>query len=210
MALITKGGTSQIRPNFNESELQSGSWRNGFTDAVDSFELSDNTLDALQFLRDHYGVAMGVNSTYRSDLHNASLTGSASLSFHKLKKAIVRATDFHFIGAHIKGSKAHLADIDYYHQINNKKGVVYDTLVNTYKIKGLGLYDNFNHIDSRVQSGVNFWDNSTKKKSYIEAITSTIQNNEDGVLDWKNSIITTGVIILIIIAALIWWFKYKK
>lgn len=208
MALITKGGTAQIRTNFNESELQSGSWNGIYTDAPDSFELSDISLDGLQAIRTHYGIEVFVNSTGRSPYHNTAVGGSKG-SFHlfDILDLDVEAIDWRFKDQNIEGSAGYNASIDYYTQVKNKKGILYEKLVSI-GIKGFGLYDSFNHIDSRTYLA--HWDNSTKKKSYIEAITSTYTNNEDGFLDWKKSITTTSIIVLIIIAVLIWWFKFRK
>jgi len=207
MALITKGGTKQIRTNFNEHELRSRSWEKGFLDAPESFELSDITLDGMQIIRNYYNVPMIPSSTLRSDLHNSLTPGASSGSFHKLKNGKVHAVDWEFEDQDIEGSEGYNASIDYYNQMKNKSGALYSQL-KAIGVNGIGLYDNFNHTDSRSYTA--FWDNSTKKKSYIEAITSTYSNNEDGYIDWSNSIITTSIIIVVLIVLLIWWFKFKK
>jgi len=210
MALITKGGTTQLTTNFKESEMQSGSWGKGFLDAAESFDLSDNTINALQIIRNHYNVAIFINSTGRSPQHNMAI-GGASKSKHLFSETSpnVLAIDWRFQDQNTAGSAGNIASIDYYSQVKNKTGVLYNQLVSA-GIKGFGLYDNFNHIDSRSQTSVSVWDNSTKKKSYTESLSSSFQNNEDGFLDWKKSIINTSIIVLLIIAVLIWWFKFKK
>lgn len=210
MALITKDGTRQIRTNINESELQSGSWNGLYTDAPDSFELSDITLDGVQLVREHYNVPVYFNSTGRSPQQNTAI-GGASKSKHlfSFEDSNVEAIDWRFKDQNTVGSAGNLASIDYYNQVKNQKGVLYDKLV-AKGIKGFGLYDNFNHTDSRNQTRVSLWDNSTKKKSYTESLTSSFQNNEDGVLDWQKSITVIVIIIILIAIGTLLYFKLKK
>ena len=97
-------------------------------------------IEAFQALRDFIGRPMIVNSGYRSPLYNRKVGGSP-----KSQHVLGRAIDFRINGMAIE---------DVYQAIR-KSG-----LLGT-KIKGLGLYNTFVHIDVRENPhsrGYSFWD----------------------------------------------------
>lgn len=174
MAIIKKGGTRQIRKNINESELQSGSWRRNFPDTQDEFELSDNTLDALQWIRSFTDSEVEIISTARSPLHNEDV-GSYPSSMHYWDGTkMIRAIDFII-------SDNSMFNV-FYWDIKNK-GVMYQTLRERFGVS-IGLYNGFFHIDDGQGAGVGknsqridehgkfgIWDTTSKKKRSTKVYT---------------------------------------
>jgi len=84
-------------------------------------------LDVLQSVRDHFGKPVKINSACRCDIHNLNVGGTSN-SQHRLGRA---------------------ADIDV--------SDISPTQVQAYLIAkypytfGIGVYDNFTHIDTRTQ-----------------------------------------------------------
>ena len=168
MATIRKGGTRQIRKNFNEKYLGSGSWLRGYTDAVIEFELSDNSLDGLQWLRDFLNTVINVNSTGRSPRHNDAVNSHDSSMHYMDGTQIIRAIDFTI-------PDKQLFNVLYW-DIKNK-GVIYQTLRKRFGLS-IGLYGTFFHIDDGQGAGVSskniytdtfgkfgLWDTTSKKKA---------------------------------------------
>lgn len=174
MAIIKRGGTRQIRPNFSEEELQSSSWRKGYKVPSDEFELSDNTLDALQWLRDFLNTEIDPNSTARSPEHNGKI-GSYPSSMHYWDGSkMIRAIDFHI-------DDVDMFNVLYWDIVN--KGKIYQTLRKRFGLS-IGLYNNFFHIDDGQGSGVGksskkmdehgnfgFWNKASKKKASTKVFT---------------------------------------
>lgn len=219
MATITRNGTSMVRDNFSEQELYSNSW-----DAPYSHFLSDNTLDALQAIRDWSGEPMRVTSTFRTPAHNASV-GGASNSQHLYGKAI----DAQWISNNAFWVEAFRNEM-------KCRGPLYEILQEI-GIRGIGFYDTFLHIDDRPTFAA--WDYSSEYDNYqldtaffmspeptecavfdptdpnainaeqgkkkrtwlrdlIEAFSS---NTEDGVAAFRNSLIYLWVTVIVIIAS---------
>ena len=156
MATINQNGTAQIRDNFTEQELKSGSW-----DAPESWELSDATLDALEYLRQWSGEPIVVTSTLRTPLHNASV-GASSSSQHLTGNAIdFKWTDpqvhDEMVGKLRQGIVCS-GEVD---------GIVWSTLYERLGGKGggFGWYETFLHIDDRGEEGDDtiMWDLSNNK-----------------------------------------------
>ena len=166
MATIRQTGTSQIRPNFNEQELKSGSWN-----APDEWLLSDSTLDVLQYLREWSGEPITVTSTLRTPEHNALLAAS-STSRHLTGNAI----DFQWSDPDVHDEMvgrmrdalrctdpeqgANPEDVFLWTNIYSAMGFDEDG-----KGGGIGWYETFIHIDDRGEDGDDavMWDNSNNK-----------------------------------------------
>lgn len=158
---IRKGGNRRLTTNFVESEFQSTSW-----DAPEVYDLSKNTVDALQFIRSYYGPIIPT-SIGRTPAHNSSI-GSDDSSMHLITDSRpVRAIDFKFVDpAHQEEFQNDVA----------AKGAMWNQLRSIYGLT-IGLYDNFTHIDDGGGAGVSqrslftdkhgtygFWDLRGKKK----------------------------------------------
>ncbi len=144
---------TSISKNFLQSEFYSGS-----PDAPDFHYLNDKIVPLAQYLRDYFDTPIKVNSTFRTKYHN-TLIGGSSNSQHLKGNAI----DLKFTkGSHI------LLEND----ILNK-GNLFKTLL-LMGLTGVGLYDNFIHLDFREEKGNQnfeefnyaFWDNRIKKKDF--------------------------------------------
>ncbi len=163
MATIRQNGTAQIRTNFTEQELRSGSWN-----APDEWLLSDATLDVLQYLREWSGEPITVTSTLRTPEHQALLGGSSTsrhISGNAIdfkwtdpevhKEMVSRMRDALRCGDLEQG--AHPADLFLWPTIYQLMGTLEDS-----KGGGIGWYETFVHIDDRGQDQDNavMWDNS--------------------------------------------------
>lgn len=155
--LLFKNQNRQIRPNFTEKELFSKS-----SDAPDSHFLNDRVVDAVQAVRDYFGVPVSINSSYRTFEHNRRVGGSPQ-SQHLRGFAL----DFTFSDKNtLERTKSELAA---------QRGELWNRI----RMKGVtavGIYDGFIHIDARERGGLQrggmgsyaFWDNrsgSDKKKA---------------------------------------------
>ena len=175
MATINQNGTAQIRDNFTEQELKSGSW-----DAPESWELSDATLDVLQYLRQWSGEPIVVTSTLRTPLHNASV-GASSTSQHLTGNAI----DFKWADPQVHDEmvgrlrQALMCQGDL-ENVNPADNSVWSTqyLLMGLKGGGFGWYGTFLHIDDRGGEGDDtiMWDLSNNK--YDEFNMDTQFNRE--------------------------------
>lgn len=228
MSIIKQGRNNQIRPNFSEGELQSTSWKRGYDDMPILFELSDRTLDALQQIRDYYGVPMIINSTGRSPRHNKAI-GGASKSQHlpryngSIEPTIgviptVTAVDWRFKDYDKPGTPGYEAHNDFYNQMKSPNWMHFPAIYNN-DINGVGLYDNFYHIDSRETRVSQPWDLSSKKKSESGEEVSNItylknnltNENEDGILGAEKTLKKIAIwTVLIVVLAIVGYFLYKK
>lgn len=160
---IEKNGTRQIRPNFSEGELYSGSW-----DAPDSHPLSNVTLDGAQAIRSFFDAPFQATSTWRSWAHNIALGSNPTTTQHATGGAIdLQPTQ----------------DRDLYLQAfyNDMacKGPLYQEL-KAIGIKGIGIYNTFIHIDdgsnpASPRGAMAFWDNSDGRFGQV-AITTAYMN----------------------------------
>ena len=135
---LRKGFNGYITKNFREDELFSKS-----PDAPERHKQSLDSIHALQIIREYFKCATQVNSTYRTPQHNED-EGGGKKSRHLISEAI----DFEFIGNNSKECHE-----QYQKDIENKEGVY--LLIKKF-IRGFGLYNGFNHIDSREKFA--FWD----------------------------------------------------
>lgn len=134
MILIQKDSENQLTANFKEKEFFSNSPDIGGT----AHKFDETVIHALQFIRTHYDVKIQVLSTYRTPKHNKDCGGKPS-SLHLFYRAI----DWKFYGTGAKEAmKQYQEDIE-------NRGEVFQTL-RKMGVRGIGLYKNFNHIDSRT------------------------------------------------------------
>ena len=149
MYLVRKGNTNKLTNNFTEKEV----YDVAFGDVGNEFEISDITLNAWQIVRDFFGVPIKLTSSYRTSEHDKS-KGRSGTGQHTKRTAI----DGSFIG-----SLSEETQLKFHAEIENK-GNLYKALKEV-GINGIGLYDNFIHLDSRDSPA--FWDERTwtKKKS---------------------------------------------
>jgi hypothetical protein len=149
---ICKDYNYQVFPHFNIHEFYSKS-----PDAPQCHELSDITMQAVNYIREYYGVPVVITSTYRTRYHELVLLGKKTTGQHFEGNAI----DFKIL------DKAAMED--YQRQVASASGEVF-THLRQMGIAGFGLYDNFNHIDSRPEGGSHidafgsyaYWDNRKK------------------------------------------------
>jgi len=153
---IHENDNNKVSNNFTEKEYYNASYG---TDGS-PFEFSDTTINGGQIIRDYFNVPMKVTSSYRTVKHELSKNRSGK-GYHTLKKA----SDYVFLDD----------DTLYkYHKEILERGNLYKKLRQA-GINGIGLYDNFLHIDSRESGNTidtnygsfAFWDNRTwsKKKT---------------------------------------------
>jgi len=216
MATIKKGGTRKIRTNFNESELQSGSWRGGYSDTQPSFELSDNTLDALQWVREFLDTIIKIRSTARSPQHNHNV-GSYPSSMHYWDGSkTIRAIDFTI-------PDEDLFNVLYW-DIRNK-GIIYKTFRERFGLS-IGMYNTFFHIDDGKGVGVSpssqhtdkygkfgLWDTTTEKKNLNESLYNSIQARKPKLFisTKTRKKIIVAVLIILVIALIFFMYKtFKK
>jgi hypothetical protein len=237
VATINQNGTAQIRDNFTEQELKSGSWN-----APDSWELSDATLDALQYLRQWSGEPIVVTSTLRTPVHNASV-GASSTSQHLTGNAI----DFKWADPQVHDEMVGRlrqgivcsGEVD---------GIVWSNLYERLGGKGggFGWYETFLHIDDRGEQGDDtiMWDLSNNKYDQfnmdtqfnrealtdvdycggapqegkkkpgllrvLESIFGGGKYSEDGALSFMDRLITYLMVLVLGITATIIYKKTKK
>lgn len=190
MATIRKGFDREITTNFREKEFYSTSWGKGYTDLPDMFDLSDTIINALQFLREEYGVPIYINSTLRSKKHNTAIKG-ASQSWHLGRYngtltpvngvvPMCHAVDWRFKDEDKEGSAGYKAKQDLYSRLASPDWKN-DVLIVSLGVNGVGLYDTFTHFDSRSGIPVK-WDMRSEKKNPITAVQEAFSGEqEDGI-----------------------------
>ena len=151
---ICKSDNYNIYAHFNIHEFYSKS-----PDAPDCHYLNDIVMEAVNYIREYYGVPVVITSTYRTKYHELVLLGKSHTGEHYEGNAL----DFKILDAD--------AMKDYQHQVETASGEVY-THLRQLGVRGFGLYDEFNHIDARSVGGSHtdafgsyaFWDNRKKKR----------------------------------------------
>jgi hypothetical protein len=191
--ILYRNGKRNITKNFTEKELFSKS-----PDAPDSHELNELVINALQIIRDYYNEPVIVNSTYRTEKHNASIGGAK--------------TSQHLIGTAIDGSFKNTATLEKFYAEIESEGELYK-LLRSAGVNGIGLYDNFFHIDVRPETKAAFWDNRKKKVFTSPTELVKIYNDpEDGSKDFETVKRNTAVVffIVVLIIAGFLYYKFKK
>jgi hypothetical protein len=154
--LIEQNNTSKVSNNFTQKEYYDAS----FGTTGKAFNLSDATIKGGQIIRDYFGVPMKVTASYRTRDWDIS-KGRSGIGQHTQRTA----SDYAFLDDDT---------LFKFHKEILERGELYQALRNA-GINGIGLYDNFLHIDSR-QTGSTpdanfgsfaFWDSRTwsKKKT---------------------------------------------
>jgi hypothetical protein len=150
--------------------------------------LSDNTVNALQRIRDEVGYALSVTSTLRMKDCNEK-EGGGETSKHLTGNAIdFQPTD----------PKNRSAFIKWWADVVFNKTAFYYELVNKFGLKGFGVYDTFAHIDDGQRGSVTTWDNRKigNKDGFITGIINSVKNTEE---DGYSDITKKDVAIVVLI-----------
>lgn len=126
-----KDGGKQLSSNFKVREF-------ACQDGTDTIFVAPELVSALQEIRDHFGKAVTINSSYRTEAHNKKV-GGAAYSQHKYGIAADIA---------VKGV-APLEVARYAHTLLGNRG-------------GVGLYKTFVHVD--VRAAKSRWDQRSGKQ----------------------------------------------
>lgn len=124
-----KHSNKQLSPHFNSNEFDCKCGGYCNTTYID-----DKLVDYLEQIRTHFNQPITITSGYRCERHNANVGGERG-SFHKEGG---RATDI---------------------QVKNTAPIEVAKYAESIGIKGIGLYSNFVHIDTRDYKY--FWKNSS-------------------------------------------------
>jgi len=221
MALIVRGESKQIRPNFNSSEFQQ-SWNKGYTLMDQQYNLSDRTLDAVQDVRTESGVGIIITSSLRFPKHNKAVKGASSSrhlpryngGLEQLEGVTPTgdAIDFKFKDQHIKGSEGHKAMLDLQEKLLSDDWKSLPFIVSN-GINGVGIYEDFFHFDSRPSAPVRFGSLYKKKTLVGNVVENYFGDGDDGVQavkpqlkKWLPAIIGAFLFVALITGYLI----YKK
>ena len=131
---VKKDGSTYLSKNFKVSEFKCN-------DGSDTVLISDKLVDLLQNIRDHFGVAVTINSAYRTESYNKKI-GGATKSQH------VNGTAADIV---VKGATP-LEVAQYVEHIMPGSG-------------GIGVYQSFTHVDVRA-SRIR-WDNRSGKEVVV-------------------------------------------
>ena len=123
---VKKDGSTYLSKNFKVSEFKCN-------DGSDTVLISDKLVDLLQKIRDHFGVAVTINSGYRTSTYNKKVGGVSN-------------------SQHVKGTAADIV----------VKGVDPLTVAQYAEYLmpnsgGIGVYQTFTHVD--VRTSRSRWDN---------------------------------------------------
>ena len=123
---VKKDGNTYLKPNFKVKEF-------ACNDGSDTVLISDDLVDLLQKIRDHFGVAVTINSGYRTNTYNKKVGGATN-------------------SQHVKGTAADIV----------AKGVDPLTVAQYAEYLmpnsgGIGVYQTFTHVD--VRTSRSRWDN---------------------------------------------------
>ena len=149
-----------IRENFTMHELRCRS-----TDRPDYFELSDTTLDLLQYVRSYTGQPIRVTSTLRTQYHQSLLNANGTTTTLVSQHTYGNAIDWQFI------------DSSYHNIFVTKLFNFLEEDLRDFGLGGLGIYDTFFHFDDRDSSAI--WDNRTYTPPEQPDLPSDM--NEDGI-----------------------------
>ena len=123
---VKKDGSTYLKPNFKVKEF-------ACNDGSDAVLISDELVDLLQKIRDHFGVAVTINSGYRTSAYNKKVGGANN-------------------SQHVKGTAADIV----------AKGIDPLTVAQYAEYLmpnsgGIGVYQTFTHVD--VRANRSRWDN---------------------------------------------------
>lgn len=131
---VKKDGSTYLSKNFKVSEFKCN-------DGSDTVLISDELVDLLQKIRDHFGVAVTINSGYRTSTYNKKV-GGATNSQH------VKGTAADIV---VKGATP-LEVAQYAEYLMHSSG-------------GIGVYQSFTHVDVRTSRAR--WDQRSGKEVLV-------------------------------------------
>lgn len=131
---VKKDGSTYLKPNFKVKEF-------ACNDGSDTVLISGELVDLLQKIRDHFGVAVTINSGYRTSAYNKKVGGATN-------------------SQHVKGTAADIV----------AKGVDPLTVAQYAEYLmpnsgGIGVYQTFTHVD--VRTNRSRWDNRSGKEVVV-------------------------------------------
>ena len=123
---VKKDGSTYLKPNFKVKEF-------ACNDGSDTVLISDDLVDLLQKIRDHFGVAVTINSGYRTSTYNKKVGGATN-------------------SQHVKGTAADIVvkGVDPLTVAQYSEHLMPDS-------GGIGVYQTFTHVD--VRTSRSRWDN---------------------------------------------------
>ena len=131
---VKKDGITYLKPNFKVKEF-------ACNDGSDTVLISDELVDLLQKIRDHFGVAVTINSGYRTSSYNKKVGGVSNSQHVKGTAAdiVVKGIDPLTVGQYVE-------------YIMPDHG-------------GIGVYQTFTHVD--VRTNRSRWDNRSGKEVVV-------------------------------------------
>lgn len=155
---ITKGSHKQLSPHFNESEFYSTS-----SDAPASHPFHTELVAAAEYLRNRFGVAWRITSTFRTEAHERRICAKQGKPYFISQHYLARAFDSQ------PGSEDAARNAEIMKELAADfvaNGPIYQDL-RKLGINGLGLYPTFIHLDVRADHRpfkdafglVSTWDN---------------------------------------------------
>jgi hypothetical protein len=219
---IEYGSNKQLTKNFNESEFYSKS--KDLREEGNKHFLYPNLVQSAQIIRDFVGSAVKITSSYRSELHNKTIK-AANLSYHMISAALdlsMTTTALNKVRSEII-NKGQL-----YHQLRSAgiSGIIiYPTFIHIdcrhLTKQGKANPQHFNGSDEYGpvllvdKSGANLLSNlkEVKKLFFLNEVGNnaetgtTLGQNEDGIVPFKEDIIKGGAILLGILFFLIYSLK---
>ena len=131
---VKKDGSTYLKPNFKVKEF-------ACNDGSDAVLISDELVDLLQKIRDHFGVAVTINSGYRTSSYNKKVGGVSNSQHVKGTAAdiVVKGIDPLTVGQYVE-------------YIMPDHG-------------GIGVYQTFTHVD--VRTNRSRWDNRSGKEVVV-------------------------------------------
>ena len=132
---VKKDGSTYLSKNFKVSEFKCN-------DGSDTVLISDKLVDLLQKIRDHFGVAVVINSGYRTSAYNKKVGGVSNSQHVKGTAAdiVVKCVDPLTVGQYVE-------------YIMPDHG-------------GIGVYQTFTHVD--VRSNRSRWDQRSGKEVVVD------------------------------------------
>ncbi len=123
-------------------------------------KIDTSLVECLQKIRNHFGAPTTINSGYRCEKHNKAV-GGASSSYH------------------IKGMAADIV-------VSGVKPLEVAKYAESIGILGIGLYDDFVHIDTRKQKAFWYSHKEEKRNSFLE---------ENAIKKWQQAAILDGFVL---------------
>lgn len=143
---------TKVTENFNTQEVIDVSHPAA---GETQYYIDERLFNIAQFIRTRIGGPVRISSAYRNADYNATVEGSAKNSQH------IHGNAFDLQGEGV---------VEFVTRAYNTKNSDWYHMV-TLGLNGLGLYDNFVHIDTR-QGGFAFW--SKQKKNIISGVVAVV------------------------------------